>query len=75
MKVPSLYVESLSTSLKKLSETTAFFAPQVLAHNVLFIELRIDNPNKGEIMETLLIVIVVLFLLGGGGWGYSRWRR
>jgi LPXTG-motif cell wall-anchored protein len=38
-------------------------------------ELRIDNPNKGETMDTVLIVIVVLFLLGGGGWGYSRWRR
>ncbi|HEX4990218.1 MAG TPA: hypothetical protein VFW91_15675, partial [Candidatus Binatia bacterium] len=40
-------------------------------------ELRIDNPNKGETMDTntILIVILVLFLLGGGGWGYSRWRR
>jgi hypothetical protein len=38
-------------------------------------EFRIDNPNKGETMDTLLIVIIVLFLLGGGGWGYSRWRR
>jgi LPXTG-motif cell wall-anchored protein len=39
------------------------------------LELRIDNPNKGETMDTLLIVIVVMLLLGGGGWGYSRWRR
>ena len=38
-------------------------------------EFRIDNLNKGETMDTLLIVIIVLFLLGGGGWGYSRWRR
>jgi hypothetical protein len=38
-------------------------------------ELRIDKPNKGEIMETVLIVVLVLFLIGGGGWGYSRWRR
>jgi hypothetical protein len=35
----------------------------------------IDNLNKGETMDTLLIVILVLFLIGGGGWGYSRWRR
>jgi LPXTG-motif cell wall-anchored protein len=35
----------------------------------------LDNPNKGETMDTLLIVLVVLLLLGGGGWGYSRWRR
>ena len=38
-------------------------------------ELGIDNPNKGETMDTLLIVLVVLLLVGGGGWGFSRWRR
>ena len=40
-----------------------------------FISSRIDNSNKGEIMDTILIVLLVVFLLGGGGWGYSRWRR
>jgi hypothetical protein len=35
----------------------------------------IDNPNKGETMDTLLIVILLVLLFGGGGWGYSRWRR
>ena len=37
-------------------------------------ELRIDNSNKGETMDTLLIVLLVVLLLDGGGWGYSRWR-
>jgi len=38
-------------------------------------DLRIDNSNKGETMDTLLIVLLVIILLGGGGWGYSRWHR
>ena len=60
---------------KKRSEIDSLFRTTSSGTQPAHTEFRIDNLNKGETMDTLLIVIIVLFLLGGGGWGYSRWRR
>jgi hypothetical protein len=82
----STFWSSDSTYATVLSSLSLYKPKEAVGNDSLFratssgtqrarIELRIDNPNKGETMETILIVLLVLFLIGGGGWGYSRWRR